>query len=277
MFTRKTGESSGDIAVVEANNYLDKKVYVVTGCLGLLGQEHVKAIKQAGGRVFGLDLADSGDCDLLDGYQQCNITDQDAVIQSLDSMLRMGLQPFGLVNNAAINPVFSSDSLSSSMRVETFDIDYWNTDLSVGLTGAFICSKVFGSYFAKNNGGVILNIASDLSVTVPDNRIYRSKEFSEDQQPCKPISYSVTKAGLVSLTKYLAVYWAKSNVRVNALSPGGVFVDQDQHFVDRLVDKIPMARMAQRDESICSLIYLVTSLASILWLMVEGIYGSCFC
>ena len=100
----------------------------------------------------------------------------------------------------------------------------------------------------KGLGGVILNIASDLSVFSPDQRLYRKCGISEDMQPVKPVTYSVIKTGLVGLTRYLATYWADKNVRCNALSPGGVFNEQSDEFVQRLSSLIPMGRMAQKDE-----------------------------
>jgi NAD(P)-dependent dehydrogenase (short-subunit alcohol dehydrogenase family) len=94
-----------------------------------------------------------------------------------------------------------------------------------------------------------LNIASDLSVIAPDQRLYRRREISDsNQQPVKPVTYSVIKHGLVGLTKYLATYWGGEGVRVNALSPGGVFNGQGDEFVVRLSELIPMGRMARLDE-----------------------------
>jgi NAD(P)-dependent dehydrogenase (short-subunit alcohol dehydrogenase family) len=121
--------------------------------------------------------------------------------------------------------------------------------MAVGLTGAFLCSQVFGSAMAKDGmGGVILNIASDLSVLSPDQRLYRQENLQPDMQPVKPVTYSVIKAGLSGLTRYLATYWAEYGVRANTLSPGGVFNNQSDEFVERLSTLIPIGRMAQKDE-----------------------------
>jgi NAD(P)-dependent dehydrogenase (short-subunit alcohol dehydrogenase family) len=101
---------------------------------------------------------------------------------------------------------------------------------------------------ASHGGGVILNIASDLSVIAPDQRLYRRQALPEDHQPVKPVAYAVIKTGLLGLTRYLATYWAAQGVRVNALSPGGVYVGQPDGFVKKLTQLIPMGRMAARDE-----------------------------
>ncbi len=129
-----------------------------------------------------------------------------------------------------------------------FPLSIWEQDLAVGLTGAFLCSQVFGSEMACQKRGVILNIASDLSIIAPDQRIYRLKDLAEDQQPVKPVTYSVIKTGLIGLTRYLATYWASSGVRINALSPGGVYAGQNPEFVHNLTNLIPLGRMAEPDE-----------------------------
>ena len=130
-------------------------------------------------------------------------------------------------------------------RLESFPLEQWDQQLAVGLTGAFLCSQVFGSAMARDGeGGVILNIASDLSVISPDQRLYRRDNVAENMQPVKPVTYSVIKAGLIGLTRYLATFWANYGVRSNALSPGGVSNGQPEEFVQRLNSLIPMGRMA---------------------------------
>lgn len=155
-----------------------------------------------------------------------------------------------LVNNAAIDPKVSGDrGITETSRLENFPLEQWDLQLAVGLSGAFLCSQVFGTAMAGDGkGGVILNIASDLSVFSPDQRLYRKAGFPDEMQPVKPVTYSVIKAGLVGLTRYLATYWADKGVRANALSPGGVFNGQGDEFVLRLSALIPLGRMAQRDE-----------------------------
>ena len=143
-------------------------------------------------------------------------------------------------------------------RFKKFPIYVWNQDLVVGLTGAFLCSQVIGSEMARRGKGVILNIASDLAIIAPDQRIYREPGLPEEQQPVKPVSYAVTKVALLGLTRYLATYWAEKGVRVNSISPGGVYVSQNEQSVKRLTNLIPMGRMASKDEYKGATVFLVS-------------------
>ena len=111
---------------------------------------------------------------------------------------------------------------------------------------------------AKNNEGVIVNIASDLSVFSPDQRLYKQKGLVNNQQPVKPVSYSVVKHGIIGLTKYLSTYWAENNIRVNTLSPGGVQINQNHEFIKRLENLIPMGRMASETEYQDVLVFLLS-------------------
>ena len=108
----------------------------------------------------------------------------------------------------------------------------------------------------KQQGGVILNIASDLSVISPDQKLYRKQGVAEIDQPVKPITYSVIKAGLVGMTRYLATYWPGKGIRCNALSPGGVENSQGEQFIKQLTSLIPMGRMAKPDEYIGAIQFL---------------------
>ena len=112
-----------------------------------------------------------------------------------------------------------------------------------------LCSKYFGYEMSKKKGGIIINIASDLSVIAPNQSIYKKNNF-------KPVTYSVIKHGLIGLTKYLATYWPNKNVRCNALSPGPVHNGQPKSFIEKLKKQIPMNRLANKDEYIGAIKFL---------------------
>jgi NAD(P)-dependent dehydrogenase (short-subunit alcohol dehydrogenase family) len=147
-------------------------------------------------------------------------------------------------------------------RLEHFDLAQWQADLAVGLTGAFLCAQTFGAEMARRGSGVILNVASDLAVIAPDQRLYRNPSRPADQQPVKPVTYSVVKSGLVGLTRYLATYWCDQGVRANAISPGGVFNGQPDEFVQKLSSLIPLGRMAGADEYKGAVIFLCSDASS---------------
>jgi NAD(P)-dependent dehydrogenase (short-subunit alcohol dehydrogenase family) len=115
---------------------------------------------------------------------------------------------------------------------------------------------------AKHNSGVIVNVASDLAVIAPDQRLYRVDGLTEENQPVKPVTYSVVKTGLLGLTRYLATYWSNANIRVNAISPGGVFNGQPEVFLSRIKQLIPMGRMANRDEYQGAILFLCSDASS---------------
>ncbi len=248
---------------------LDGKIAVITGACGLLGRKHTLALLELGATVIMTDI------NIEDLYQAkvelknifpngnietlvMNVTSENSV-NDANSFISKHLGRVGiLINNAAINPTTNSlVGNTRTTRLENFSLERWSNELAVGLTGAYLCSKVFGSIMASDgNGGVILNIASDLSVIAPDQKLYRQDNLPEALQPVKPVTYSVVKAGIVGLTRYLSSYWAHKGVRANALSPGGVYVDQGAEFVTRLEELIPMGRMAQPDEYIGAIQFL---------------------
>jgi NAD(P)-dependent dehydrogenase (short-subunit alcohol dehydrogenase family) len=191
----------------------------------------------------------------------CDITQESSVSEARDQILNKFGRIDILINNAANNPKVESGNLAWS-RLENFPLEAWDSDIRVGLTGAFLCSRVFGAEMAKRNAGVIVNVASDLAVIAPDQRLYRVDGLAEDKQPVKPVTYSVVKTALIGLTRYLATYWADSNIRVNAISPGGVFNGQPEIFLSRLTELIPLKRMANRDEYQGAILFLCSDASS---------------
>lgn len=254
---------------------LTGKTALITGAAGLLGVEHAAALLASGATVIltdiGKDALAAAHTKLIQHFDSKKIiailmdVAKPAAIRAVATQIATkDLRIDILVNNAAIDPkVKSKHGIMESSRLENFPLEQWELQLSVGLTGAFLCSQVFGSAMAKDGkGGVILNIASDLSVFSPDQRLYRKEGLAADMQAVKPVSYSVIKAGLVGLTRYLATYWADKNVRCNALSPGGVFNGQDEEFVKRLSSLIPLGRMAAIDEYRSAVQFLCSDAAS---------------
>lgn len=233
---------------------------LITGAAGLLGKEHAIALAECGSNLVLIDINNKQlehiKSELQENYPkieilifQIDITSEISIEKLNSKLSKSNITIKILVNNAAINPKYNNQLPSKNLsRVENFDLESWDEQFNVGLKGAFICSKIFGSSMAYTSGGVILNIASDLSVIAPDQRIYRAVGKKDADQSVKPITYSIIKAGLVGMTKYLATYWNESGVRVNALSPGGVYENQDQEFVSKLTKLIPLGRMANVDE-----------------------------
>ena len=251
---------------------LTGRVAVVTGGSGLLGREHAIALAEAGATPALLDidaerLAEA--CNVVFAATgtrplaiACDITDERQIRDALDRIIKEASSPAILVNNAANNPKVESNDGRNWSRLENFPLKAWNLDLSVGLTGAFLCSRVFGAEMAEQGSGVILNIASDLALIGPDQRIYRKDGLADSEQPVKPVTYSVVKAGLLGLTRYLATYWAARRVRCNALCPGGVENNQDPEFIRALTRLIPLGRMATKDEYRAAVAFLCSDASS---------------
>ncbi len=251
---------------------LTGRVAVITGGTGLLGQQHAEAITSAGGipvlADIRTDLVNPSSAAFKErfGKQACaiqtDITDPQSVKALLAEVLKRYERVDILVNNAANNPKMEKTADVEFSRLENFPLKQWEADLSVGLTGAFLCSQVIGSEMARRKRGVIVNVASDLAVIAPDQRLYRKPGLPTDQQPVKPVTYSVVKTGLIGLTRYLATYWADAGIRVNAISPGGVYNNQPDDFVQRLANLIPLGRMANADEYQAAILFLCSDASS---------------
>jgi NAD(P)-dependent dehydrogenase (short-subunit alcohol dehydrogenase family) len=254
---------------------LTGKTALITGAAGLLGMEHAAGLLEIGAAVVLTDIGrpalETAQAALGKNFDPqkimtavMDVSQPQAVRTVAEALRQEGVTVDILVNNAAIDPkVQGEQGMVETSRLENFSLSQWDLQVAVGLTGAFICSQVFGSAMAqREGGGVILNIASDLSVFSPDQRLYRKSNLPEDMQPVKPVTYSVVKAGLIGLTRYLATYWADKGVRCNALSPGGVYTGQGDEFVRRLSELIPLGRMAQRDEYRSAVQFLCSNASS---------------
>lgn len=250
---------------------LRDKVVLITGGAGLLGRRHAEAVLDAGGIPILLDITQNAleivCADLKSIYGKsisfyiCDITKVNNIEDVCKAVLARFNRVDALINNAATNPKMEQELHFD--RLENFPLDLWERDIAVGLTGAMLCSRVFAKAMKRNdNGGVILNIASDLALIAPDQRLYRREGLPDDQQPVKPVTYSVVKTGLLGLTRYCATYYAGDGIRVNALAPGGVEAGQDADFMHRLCHLIPMGRMARQDEYKGVVIFMLSDASS---------------
>lgn len=259
----------------KTNFNLDGKLGLITGAAGLLGYEHAYALLEIGSKVVLTDINKNklkqvksklteifNKNDIYIKYM--DVSSEKSINSVASELTNQSLRVDILINNAAIDSKFDKSSKNKKRdKLEFFSLYNWNQELKVGLTGYFLCSKIFGTKMSLDNlGGVILNIASDLSVISPDNRIYRNKNKDLDKQPVKPITYPVIKTGIVGMTRYLSTYWAKKGIRANALSPGGVYTSQNEEFVKNITNLIPIGRMAKKDEYRSAVQFLCSNASS---------------
>jgi NAD(P)-dependent dehydrogenase (short-subunit alcohol dehydrogenase family) len=250
---------------------LSGRVAIITGGAGLLGVRHAEAIAAAGGIPILADIQEEAAGERAAEVARafgvpamgiaCDITNAQSVAALLQTVRETFARVDILVNNAANNPRVEGTGNDFS-RFEQFSPDHWNADVAVGLTGSFLCSKIIGSALAQQKRGVIVNISSEYGILGPDQRLYEKAGVPAAEQPVKPVSYTVVKAGLHGLTIYLATYWASSGVRVNTITVGGVENAQSREFVDRAASRIPVGRMALPHEFQGALVYLCSDASS---------------
>ena len=247
------------------------KTVLITGAGGLLGPKHAEAVIEAGATAVitdhHLDRAEAKAAQLNEKYGpesalafHMDVTDKLSVQAVVNELEKVDV----LINNAAKDPKVKKESgLTPDSRFETMTPEYWQEGLNAALNGTFYCSQVVANKMLEaGNGGVILNIASDLAVIAPDQRLYRKDGVVEEMQNVKPITYSAAKWAVLGMTKYLAVYFATRGIRVNCLSPTAVFNNHPEDFVGKLTNIIPMGRMSHIDEYKGAIVFLCSDASS---------------
>lgn len=254
---------------------LDNKIIIITGATGLLGRKHAEAVASHGGTPVLLDLSQRVLDDFANELNEkhnvgavgfaVDITNENAIERNSKQLIERFKKIDGLVNNAANNPKLEDSYKVNFTRLENFSLKIWNDDVSVGLTGSFLCAKHYGYRISQNpNGGSIINISSDLGLIAPDQRLYKKENVDDNLQNVKPVTYSVVKTGLIGLTRYLSTYWIDKNVRCNAMCPGGVENGQPQNFIQEVNTRIPIGRMANANEYQSTLIWMLSDSSSYL-------------
>lgn len=230
-------DASGPGATAELFR-LDGRVALVTGGAGKgFGSQVVRALASAGATVAlssrDLERAEARAAALrAEGLAAealgLDLRDEASVRASVETLLDRHGRIDVLVNNASDNCL---------TPVESVSLEDWNRVVAVNLTGAMLLSRAVAPSMLASGAGTIINVASIYGVVSPDQRIYGDSGLNS------PLVYGVTKAALLQMTRYLATYWAPA-IRVNAITPGGLWNDQPADFVERYAAKTPLGRMA---------------------------------
>jgi 2-deoxy-D-gluconate 3-dehydrogenase len=251
---------------------LSSRVAMVTGGAGLLGTEFCRTLAQAGAAVVIADINFYAAENLARVIveQGCKATAVEVDVTnpaSVQRMVQVALDTFGrldiLVNSAALDPKFDPQHQTAALHApgtgtfEDFPLEAWNQALAVNLTGAYLCCQAAVHPMLSQGGGVIINLSSIYGLAGPDQRLYQRAEAGAPPQ-YKPVYYSVTKAGILGLTRYLSTYYAGKNIRVNALTPGGVYNGHDESFVQAYSARAVLGRMAEKDEMNGALLFLAS-------------------
>ena len=250
---------------------LKDRVAVVTGGAGLLGAEFCKTLAEAGAAVVVADLnqevADKVAKDLTDaGYTATGFGLDVTRIESTRELVSTTVSEFGrldiLVNSAALDPKFDPEAAAKGIApgaFEDYPLEQWSAALNVNLTGMFLVTQACVGPMLKQGKGSIINICSTYGLNGPDQRIYIK---DGKRVAFKPVYYTTTKAGVMGFTKYLAAYYAETEIRVNALTPGGVYNNHEEYFVKNYSAKTIMGRMANKDEMNGALLFLASDASS---------------
>ena len=258
---------------------LSGRVAVVTGGAGLLGKEFCRTLAEAGAVVVVADLNEDAALAVAESLQQggfrargikTDITDPSSAKQMVELTLQAFKRLDILVNSAALDPKVDPQALANAGKghpgttplgsFEDYPLDAWNNALNVNLTGMFLITQAcVAPMLSQGKKGSIINICSTYGLNGPDQRIYRKEDR---QQTFKPVYYTVTKAGVLGFTKYLAAYYMGTQIRVNALTPGGVYNQHDDTFVVNYAAKTILGRMAHKDEMNGGLLYLASDASS---------------
>lgn len=252
---------------------LTGRVAVVTGGIGLLGKEFCRTLAEAGASVVIVDI-NAEACSLLEaelnssGYKAFSVASDITNPDSVNNMVNQVMAKYGrldvLVNSAALDPKFDPDAFAKGIspgKFEEYPLEQWNAAINVNLTGTFLVTQAcVKPMLANGKKGSIINICSTYGLNGPDQRIYRKEDGS--QSAFKPVYYTVSKAGIVGFTKYLAAYYMETEIRVNMLTPGGVFNNHNETFVKNYSAKTIIGRMAHLDEMNGALLFLASDASS---------------
>ena len=245
------------------------KVILITGSAGILGYTFTKSLLESDAKVIATDIdikiLKSRYSDLKTKFNEklllckCNVTKPNEI----KKMMLIALKEFKVINVLINNAASKSKNLNDFFaKFEDYKLNQWKEIMDVNITGMFNVAQIIGTQMVRQKiGGSIIQIASIQGVIAPDHRVYKGSKYL-GVKINNPAVYSVSKAGVISLSKYLSTYWAKHNIRVNSVSPGGVKSGQNKIFVKKYSNRVPMGRMANADEIANGVLFLASDESS---------------
>jgi|TARA_B100001964_G_scaffold225362_1_gene273106 NAD(P)-dependent dehydrogenase (short-subunit alcohol dehydrogenase family) len=253
---------------------LKDKIVVITGGSGFLGSEFALTLSNIGAMPIVLDK-NKNSLQLLEKkfkkkklrglFFLVDLNNENKVNVAIDLIIKKYKKIDCLINAAGFT---GQEMLETNVnffeKFEKYNFQLWQRSLNENLSSTFLVTKSVAKYMMKRKKGSIVNIASDVGIISPDHRIYEpNKRFNYKGVSFNtPLSYSVAKSGIISMTRYLATYWAKKGIRVNCVSPAGVYKKHNKKFVEQLSQRIPLGRMAKSDELNGAIIYLCSNASS---------------
>tara|TARA_B100000787_G_C16198801_1_gene303060 strand:- start:2304 stop:3107 length:804 start_codon:yes stop_codon:yes gene_type:complete len=236
-------------------NKLSDKNIIITGALGLIGKKISESLALSGAKVIMLDLKSNKEFKSIKEFKkikdqilyiQCDVTNEKNIKSANKIILKKYKKIDVLINGAAVTDAVEKKPNPKSSMFENYPLNKWNESLKGNLTSVFLCCQVFGKSMAKSKNGSIINIASTYGVVAPDQNLYVNKNSKNTF--FKNPAYPTTKGAVISFTKYLAAYWGKAGIRVNALSPGGIENNQNKLFIQKYSSKTLLGRMGKPDD-----------------------------
>ncbi len=234
---------------------------IVTGAGGLLGNSFISKLIKNNFNIVALDSNNKSLHLLKKKYDsskfysiKVNLLNEKDLIKTKKNILKKYGSINYLINSAALDSKVTNDTKTLD-RFESFNVSRWHREIDSNLKITFLTCKVFGSYMAEKKVGGIINMGSDLTIISPNQEIYNNKYI-------KPITYSVAKFGILGMTKYLASYWAKKNVRVNCLSPGPVNHKQPSYLKKNIRRITPMEKILDKSDLNDLIVFLCSEKSS---------------
>jgi NAD(P)-dependent dehydrogenase (short-subunit alcohol dehydrogenase family) len=239
---------------------LHNKVIAITGACGLVGKAFCEAVAQFGGHVVLLDIAQAHPAVQAENLSKKHARTMLGIDldvskrESVQTAMNLILSTFGRLDGL-VNAHQNKTHLIFE-PFETVSDENWDTVVDVNLKGTFLTCQIMGHWMAENGGGSVVNMPSTYSVVAPNQNLYKGTSLG-----C-PAAYSASKGAVDALSRYLASYWATKKVRVNMITPHGVWNNHEAQFEANFARFSPMERLSYNHEVAGALIYLLSDASS---------------